>query len=137
LSGSPLEFTALDDGFRFRFADAVVAHYARKLFVSYVRGTAAPGTDLFALELVFGELVSNVVRHAPGPVDVHVLWLRDGMRLEVWDRGPGFELHADLPDDAMAESHRGLFLVAAFADDLRVERRGSHTVTSAHFSLRS
>ena len=132
----PLDFTVMEHGFRFRFADVTVAHYARKLFVLYLQGQVQPESDLFAVELVFGELIGNVARHAPGPVEVHVLWEGEGARLEVWDHGPGYEMQVALPEDTMDQTHRGLFIVASLASGLSVERRGGQTVTSVNIALR-
>jgi PAS domain S-box-containing protein len=71
-------------------------------------------------ELVFGELFSNVVRHAPGTVEVRVAATVAGAELVVSDRGPGF---SKVPDavDHFAESGRGLHLVHAFADAVRID----------------
>ena len=125
----PLAFEMLERGFRFRFADALLATHARQLFIVYLSGQVSPDCDLFTVELVFGELLGNVARHAPGPVDVEIVWEDAGARLEVWDDGPGYELNLAVPD-LLEESHRGLFLVAKCADCLRVERRAGRTVTS-------
>jgi anti-sigma regulatory factor (Ser/Thr protein kinase) len=125
----PLTFEATERGFRFHFASAVLATYARRLFIVYLSGQVSSDCDLFNVELVFGEILSNVARHAPGPVDVELVWEGTGARLEVWDNGPGYEI-IDARPDVLDESHRGLFLVAQCADGLRVERRAGRTVTS-------
>lgn len=132
----PLWFESDDAGFRFSFSDASLAIQARKLFMLYLQGQTQPTSELFAAELVLGELVGNVVKHAPGPLEVRVRWLAEGAQLEVRDYGPGYELQPNLPDDTFAESHRGLFLVAAYADGLRVERRRDTTVTSVRLRVR-
>ena len=100
------------------------------MFLLYLQGEVAPESELFAVELVLGELVGNVVKHAPGPLDVRLRWLDRGARLEVADHGPGYDSQPTLPQDAFAESHRGLFLVAAYGAELRVERRCNRTITS-------
>lgn len=69
--------------------------------------------DLFPASLVFGELVSNVVKHAPGG-GLRV-WLEpDGQTyaLCINDAGKGFDTQriAEQPDDH-SESGRGLFIV--------------------------
>lgn len=70
-------------------------------------------SDLYPASLVFGELVSNVVKHAPGG-GVRV-WLEpEGRRyaLCINDAGKGFDARciASRPDDR-SESGRGLFIV--------------------------
>jgi anti-sigma regulatory factor (Ser/Thr protein kinase) len=125
----PLLFNADESGFRFQFVDALIASHLRRLFMVYLSSLVEPDADLFSVELIFGELVGNVAQHAPGPLEVRILWEGDDARLEVIDRGPGYALRPTLPDD-FDEAHRGLFIVAAYGRDLRVERRRTRTVTS-------
>ena len=69
------------------------------------------GVDLPAAELVFGELVGNAARHAPGSIDVELSWEDPSTPvLHVVDQGPGFTAHAVLPP-IESESGRGLYLV--------------------------
>ncbi|MGD0473966.1 MAG: SpoIIE family protein phosphatase [Candidatus Velthaea sp.] len=85
--------------------------------------------DVYAAELVFGELVGNAVRHAPGRVEVTVDWSASAPVLHVMDRGPGFRHAPILPDDPYSEYGRGLFLISTLTDDFHVSRRpsgGSH-----------
>jgi anti-sigma regulatory factor (Ser/Thr protein kinase) len=72
-------------------------------------------------EIIFGEIIGNVARYTPGPVDVALL--RDGasLRLAALDRGPGFRWNAAPPPDHMAESGRGLFLIGTLGRSVRVE----------------
>jgi anti-sigma regulatory factor (Ser/Thr protein kinase) len=125
----PLAFEVLERGFRLQFADALRATHARRLFIAYLSGQVAPECDLFNVELVFGEILGNVARHAPGPVAIEVIWEDLGARLEVWDQGPGYEPYITSPG-TLEESHRGLFLVSEFSREFRVERRDGRTVTS-------
>jgi serine phosphatase RsbU (regulator of sigma subunit)/anti-sigma regulatory factor (Ser/Thr protein kinase) len=79
----------------------------------------------FGSELAFGELVANALRHAPGAV--HVVARSDvagNVELIVEDDGAGF---VDQPRaiDPLAESGRGLSLVEAVADGIRIETRPS------------
>jgi PAS domain S-box-containing protein len=88
----------------------------------------------FESELAFGELVANAVRHAPGPVRALAGSDGDGVaQLIVEDSGGGFlTAHGDdeLPDP-LAETGRGLSLIRAFADDVRIDEtsRGGTRVT--------
>ncbi len=108
--------------------DAMAAHGARSSFVEHLRERAGEG-DLASAELIFGELIGNVVRYAPGPIDVGLEWNEDRPVLHVLDRGPSFDLAAALPEDVLSENGRGLFIVAALGEGLRAEAvpgRGNH-----------
>ncbi len=94
----------------------------RATFVSYLRARAVPGCDLMAAEIAFGELVGNVVRHAPGPIAIEVNWTGPYPVLVVTDRGRGFDPRTTQAD-VMDESGRGLFLVKALAGEPIVEYR--------------
>lgn len=106
----------------FQADDATAAHDARTALLAYLRGRGSDDSDFNAAELIFGELVGNVVKHAPGPITIELVWDRETPTLRVADKGPGFELRTALPADLMAEGGRGLFLAAAFGTDLRVTR---------------
>jgi PAS domain S-box-containing protein len=114
---------------RFDASDGAAAGRAR---AEYVRRLAAAGLsdeDRSGAELVFGELVGNVVRYAPGPIAALLDVSGEAAVLHVIDNGTGFEFRPRLPADVLSERGRGLFLVTAFADELSVERRrggGSH-----------
>ncbi len=87
------------------------------------------GVDVPAAELVFGELVGNAVRHAPGIIEVELTWDDDTTPvLHVIDDGPGYVPCTDLPDQH-AESGRGLYIVAQLTREFTVtqrEPRGAH-----------
>jgi anti-sigma regulatory factor (Ser/Thr protein kinase) len=87
----------------------------------FLAESASPGSDLDGSELIVGELVSNVVRHASGPIGVYVSWNDGAAVLVVADRGPGIPTVRPVPD-AAAEFGRGLLLVLALARDVTVER---------------
>jgi anti-sigma regulatory factor (Ser/Thr protein kinase) len=118
-------------GFSFRITNAALAHNARRIFGTYLAAQAEPSSDLYASELIFGELLGNVARHAPGPVDVRLRWNGPRAILEVTDNGPGYAVdNPQLPSDDLAESRRGLFLVASFGAELSVRTEGQVTTTS-------
>ena len=120
---STWELRATAGGFGFRIADATHAHNARRIFSTYLRGHAAPNSEFDAAELIFGELLGNVARHAAGSVEVLLRWNGPAAVLEVIDDGPGYDPgRVDLPEDAFSESSRGLFLISAFGSDLRTYR---------------
>ncbi len=90
-------------------------------------------SDRASAELIFGELIGNVVRHANGNsvVDVAV----DHPILHVFDRGAGFVNTSRLPIDPYAETGRDLFLIASLAVDFGVSERhggGSHARVVLH-----
>ena len=101
---------------RFSSDDARSAHDARGAFTMYLRRRELDGRTIAVAEVVFGELVANVVRHAPGPIEVELAWDATTPVLLVRDRGPAFAPAAfTLPADALAEGGRGLYLVATEA----------------------
>ena len=113
----------------FESNDAVAAQSVRASFVAALARDASADSDIGAAELIFGELVGNVVRYAPGPIDIDLEWTGEGPVLHVLDRGNGFDLRSTLPDDVMSERGRGLFIVAALGRDMRADRlsgRGNH-----------
>lgn len=104
------------------------AQPARREFSEALRTRGASAEDVDTAELVFGELVGNAARYAPGQVAVSVDWSGAAPVLHVLDRGPGFRHIAILPD-VYSESGRGLFLVSSLTQDFHVTRRpsgGSH-----------
>jgi anti-sigma regulatory factor (Ser/Thr protein kinase) len=117
-------------GFSFRIADASLANNARTIFQRYLRAQVADDSDVDAAELIFGELLGNVARHAPGAIDVRLRWNGRVAILEVADDGPGYSVDdVRLPSD-LAESRRGLFLVSSFGRDLRVRHENGRTTTT-------
>ncbi len=109
---------------KFASDDARTAQVARSSFVAYLRAHDLLEGDIAAAEIVFGELVGNVVRHAPGPIDVELAWNDAAPLLVVRDRGAGFEPRSTaLPADDYSENGRGLYLIATFANMPSVRRR--------------
>lgn len=104
----------------FHSGDAITAHGARAQFLERLREEAEETSDFAAAELVFGELVGNVVRHAPGPIDIDLDWENGEAVLHVMDRGPHFTPHPQLPEQ-LAEGGRGVYLVAALGRAFDVE----------------
>jgi PAS domain S-box-containing protein len=109
--------------------DATAAHSARHSFVNALRDGGVTDGRLDAAELVFGELLGNVVRFAPGPIEIMFDWSEAAPVLHVLDRGPGFTLVPRLPTDLLSERGRGLYIVWSMAEDFNVTERfdgGSH-----------
>ena len=101
-------------------SDAVRAQSARFSFVHHLEEEATPESDFASAELIFGELVGNVVRYSPGRVDIDLEWNDERPILHVIDRGDPFALHPSLPDDILSENGRGLFIVRSLGEDLTV-----------------
>ena len=114
----------------FDTADAPRAHATREAFLAALATDGITPATAFTAELIFSELLGNVVRYAPGPVEVALE--RDAGYapvLHFFDRGPGFDVMPRLPTDRMSERGRGLFLVWSLAEDFSVGKRpggGSH-----------
>jgi anti-sigma regulatory factor (Ser/Thr protein kinase) len=114
----------------FSSSDAQTATNVRREFATILRNAGASEAETCDAELVFGELIGNVVRHTEGGEVEIALDLTDGAPvLHMLDRGPGFTFYARLPNDSMSESGRGLFIATSFSRDVSVTRRvkgGSH-----------
>ena len=109
--------------------DTSAAHGARHSFVAALRDGGLRADRLDTAELVFGELLGNVVRYAPGPIEIMFDWSDPIPVLHVLDRGPGFTLAPKLPSDLLSERGRGLYIVWSLTDDFNVTERhdgGSH-----------
>jgi anti-sigma regulatory factor (Ser/Thr protein kinase) len=81
---------------------------------------ADEGSDLDAVETIVGELVANVIQHAPGAIGIHVSW--DGARatMVIADRGPGIPSVRLVPD-GLSTTGRGLLMIQALARHLEFE----------------
>ena len=102
---------------------------ARRGFAEAFREHGATQEDVAVAEIVFGELLGNAVRYAPGPVEVIADWSGLDPVLHVIDRGPGFKHISILPPDLLSESGRGLFIISALTQDFRIAKvaaGGSH-----------
>jgi anti-sigma regulatory factor (Ser/Thr protein kinase) len=67
--------------------------------------------DFASAELIYGELIGNVVRHAPGAIDVDVALERGCVRLVVQSGGRAITVRPALPSSPLREGGRGLFIV--------------------------
>jgi signal transduction histidine kinase len=104
----------------------------RRAFRQCVSELVGPASAVDAAELIYGELVGNAVRHAPGPVEVRLeVNNGDAPVLTVRDHGPGLPEHPWTPRrDPYAESGRGLGIVELLARDIAVghPRDGGTTI---------
>jgi anti-sigma regulatory factor (Ser/Thr protein kinase) len=107
----------------FRCENASAAPPFRRHFRRVIDVLTAEGSDRFAAELIFGELVGNVVRHSPGPIEVRLEFSDRTTILSVTDEGEPFDPAAELPEDPWADSGRGLFLVHALGSPMEIKPR--------------
>jgi len=103
-------------------SDARDASTARREVRAFLARSADGDSDLDAAELIVGELVANVVRHAPGPIDIALEWIEGYAVLHVIDRGPGFYYRPRARADVLTDFGRGLWLVEKFGGTIEVER---------------
>jgi anti-sigma regulatory factor (Ser/Thr protein kinase) len=98
------------------------AKYAQGLRESFraclVRQEVDQG-DLFIAELIMGELISNVVRHAPGYIDASYEQSGCILTLRVRDSGEGYTPYITIPAE-LSEDGRGLYLIRALGGVLSV-----------------
>ncbi len=109
--------------------DAQRAQGARSSFVRHLREEGHEASDFSGAEVIFGELIGNVVRYSPGPIDIDLEWTDEHPVLHVLDRGKAFTPAARLPDDMLSENGRGLFIVGTLGSELRVRPlpgKGNH-----------
>jgi serine phosphatase RsbU (regulator of sigma subunit)/anti-sigma regulatory factor (Ser/Thr protein kinase) len=124
LSAEPL--SPQRQGWHLDARDEASAHRVKRALLWQLGGFASGDADLGAIEAIFGELLSNVKRHTPGPADVTLERGADGAILSFQDDGPPFSSNGHAQPDLMAESGRGLFLLRALARDVSVQRVGEH-----------
>lgn len=90
-----------------------------------------PAESLEVVLLLTSELVSNAVRHARGPVGLHLTWSDRDVRVEVEDQSPERPVVRPLDQDAL--NGRGLLLVDGLANGWGV--RPTETGKLVWFSL--
>lgn len=107
----------------FRSEDAVQALKARRSFADFLHGSCEAGSDISSAEIVFGELISNVIRHAPGPIAIDVQSDAFGLvTLTVLDNGAQFPIGYHVPPPAYSESGRGLYISSVLCAHMTVGR---------------
>ncbi len=111
------------------------AYRVRRAVLWDLAACASPDSDLWAVELILGELLSNVSRHTPGQAEV-TLECRDGAaRLRVRDKGKPFDSNGQAAPDPMATSGRGLYLVRTLARAIEFESGGKGNCVSVLLPL--
>jgi anti-sigma regulatory factor (Ser/Thr protein kinase) len=96
----------------FRSADAVEALSERSAFTKFLLARCTTESDCQAAEIVYGELVANVVRHAPGPIEIMLRSnSRGAVKLEVCDTATHFTIARPVEPPLLSESGRGLHII--------------------------
>ena len=111
--------------------DPAAAAAARGRFVAALEQRGFSADDRATAELVFSELIGNVVRHAANASEIEAAVDHGSVHsvLHVLDRGSAFHHIGRLPSDPYAENGRGLFLITALTIDFTVSARhggGNH-----------
>ena len=136
----PSGLPARDARWAFAVSDQRAASTARREIVAVLRDRGATDADTGLAELVFSELLGNVVRHCTDGIDFALDVSGDAPILHALDRGPGFTYNALLPKDIMSVSGRGLFIVRSLVSELTITRRtdgGSHARAVLPFTIRA
>ena len=103
----------------FRSADAADALSERRAFAEFLRTRCTPESDWQAAEIVFGELVANVVRHAPGPIEIMLRSnTRGAVKLEVCDTAIHFTIARPVEPPLYSEGGRGLHIIWQLCSNL-------------------
>ncbi len=114
------EPTALE--IKFNSRDARMARDLRVFITEYLRAYGDPHADYNAVELVLGELLGNAVRHASGPIEMHLTWNGEFPELAMLDFGPPYDPALAVPEDPWEEGGRGLYIVGLLTRAFHVAR---------------
>jgi serine phosphatase RsbU (regulator of sigma subunit)/anti-sigma regulatory factor (Ser/Thr protein kinase)/CHASE3 domain sensor protein len=120
MNGSPQEQT-----WKVNARERGAAYRVRRAVLWDLAARAMPGSDLAAVELILGELLSNVAQHTPGDAEI-TMEFRDGRAvLRVRDEGKPFATNGEPSPDPMSPSGRGLHLIRSLARSIELENNGS------------
>jgi anti-sigma regulatory factor (Ser/Thr protein kinase) len=103
----------------------VQATDVRRDIVAFLKREASADSDFHAAELIVGELLANVVKHAPGSFEIGVFWEHGYAVFEISDGGQRFSYPRPPPEPSQGSGH-GLRLAAALARELIVRRVNDH-----------
>ena len=128
----PLLYSANPDIFSWQFSsqDGETAHQVGCEISTQLQRYALRSEDIFSAQMIFSELVGNVVRYAGMHIEVVLDLTQTAPVLHVIDSGEGFSLNPKLPVDFYSERGRGLYIVMQLAREFisspRTMMRGSH-----------
>ena len=108
---------------RFASADEIYPSTMHEEIMLALHEHGMANSDFNSAEVIYGELISNAIRHAAGSVRVRLDWQNDFPTLSVHDeqRATVTRRAIALPEDPLAESGRGLFIVKTLARDFHQE----------------
>lgn len=89
---------------------------------------------LDAARLVASELVTNALRHAPGPCRLGLTLVGDSLEIAVSDTGDGFPTF--LPRDPLRVGRHGLEIVTRLCDEIITKPRATGKTVYARLPLR-
>jgi len=121
---------------RFESAGDVYPSTMHAEIMGLLHEQGAPGSDFDAAELIYGELISNVIRHAHGPIIIRLDWSSEFPTLSVTEGGHYVPPPIGLPSDPFAESGRGLFIVKTLAKDLQLIDASGRSAVCATLPVR-
>ena len=104
------------------------AYRVRRAVLWDLSARIRPGSDLSGVELILGELLSNVAQHTPGEAEVSLEFYDGEARLSVRDQGKPFEKTDGAMPDALSANGRGLHLVRSLARSVEVHHNGGNRV---------
>ncbi len=107
----------------FTSADEIYPSSMHEDIMSTLHEHGSPSSDFNSAEVIYGELISNAIRHATGRVRVRLDWQNDFPTLSVHDeeRTVSGRAAIGLPDDPLSESGRGLYIVKTLAREFHQE----------------
>ena len=117
--------------------DFDAAGRARADFREFLRPLGTTDSDLDGAEIIFGELLTNALRHS-GSAAVARLTCDSARRfvLEIRDTGPGFTLESGVASaNADAEGGRGLLIAQKLGAGLSVSADHGSCVVEAHLPV--
>ncbi|GAC1406190.1 MAG: hypothetical protein NVSMB64_11680 [Candidatus Velthaea sp.] len=121
-ASTPLREAPLSKQWRFHSSHAYSARTSRYELMSFMREHAADDENLYASEIIIGELLANTVEHAPGLVEIAIDWTGECPLLTIRDAGPGFKMTAaHLPNSNFSEDGRGLYLVRSLSQRVSIK----------------
>lgn len=103
--------------------DALEGRRVRRAFGQALQILGYTDEARFCAELAFGEMLGNAVRHAGGRIEIVLDGTGPEAVVHVLDQEHGFAANVEVPDDAWAESGRGLRLIRLMTDDFTVAGR--------------